>query len=159
MEKSVLDALFQKYYNEAKLYAFTLCKDVTLAEEFVSEAFYRALRAKDMQEHSFKYWLLRVCRNLWIDHLRRKKRHTELNENHADGNDDSVADKLIKSEEYAALYKAIAMLSEPYRETVILFYFEKLKISDISELTERTQDSVKVILYRAREKLKKLLEV
>lgn len=45
MKSDVINELFSKYYNEALLYTMSICKDKTLAEDIVSEAFFKALTA------------------------------------------------------------------------------------------------------------------
>ena len=48
-------------------------------------------------------------------------------------------------------------LPEKYRTVVHLFYFEELSIASIAKITEKSENTVKSQLSRAREKLKKLL--
>ena len=40
----------------------------------------------------------------------------------------------------------------------MLFYFEQQSISNIAEIVAKSEVNIKVTLYRAREKLKELLE-
>lgn len=155
MDKDSLDKLYKKYYSQVKLYALTLCRDVQLAEDITAEAFYRALFSDAKCGESFKFWLLRVCRNLFYDHIRKAKKHVKLDENSAH---DDGAERLIRREEYAALYRAVGLLEPSYREAVVLFYFEELHIKEISQITGWSEESVKVTLHRARHKLKQILE-
>ena len=71
---------------------------------------------------------------------------------------ESIADKYIKKEEYAALYKAIDKLDTFYREIIILHYFEDLKFKEIGEIIGKTEEQVKSAAYEARQKIKKILE-
>ncbi len=155
MKKDVFEELFKEHYGGAVLYTYSLCRDYALAEDIVSNAFYKALKNLD-DTASFRYWLLRVCKNAVVDAARKKKRATNLTEEIADGTD--VAEEYILNEEYRALYRAIELLSDEYRETITLFYFEELSIREIARLVEKTEENVKVILYRARQKLKLLME-
>lgn len=157
MKNEVVDKLYKLYYSEAKLYAFSLCHNFELAEEIVSHSFFKAIMSLNEEKDGFKFWLFKVCRNSYFDHLRRNKKQCELNENSATTACE-LADELIEREEYAALYHAIDLLPEIYREVVRLHYFDGLKISEIANLTEQTEDNVKVLLFRARGKLKTMLE-
>ena len=47
MKNEVLEELFKKYYNEAKLYVASLCRDSALADEIVSSSFYKAFTKLD----------------------------------------------------------------------------------------------------------------
>ena len=46
-----------------------------------------------------------------------------------------------------------------WAEDITLFYFERLSVKEIAGITGKTPDNVKVILCRARESLRKKLEV
>ncbi len=160
IDNDVLERLFKEYYNEAKLYTYSLTRDVHLAEDIVMDAFYKAVMAVDKGEDNFKFWLLRVCRNKFVDYTRKSKRLTPLDPtSHDVGVEDNEIDKIIKDEEYAALYRAIGLLDGMYREAITLYYFERLSIQEISKIIDKTPEYVRVILMRAKQKLKSILEV
>ena len=156
MKNEAIENLFKKYFNEAKLYVVTLCHDAALAEDIVSDSFYKAFTRIDEEKESFKFWLFKVCRNAYFDYLKRAKRNAELTENLA--NDADVASDIIKDEEYKALYRAISLLKDNYREVIQLYYFDELSVSEIAGITEQSIENVKVQMYRARMKLKDILE-
>ena len=74
MEKDILEQLYRKYYKVAFVYAISICGDISLAEDLVSEAFIKADISLPDDVPSFKYWLFKVCKNLWIDYIRKHKR-------------------------------------------------------------------------------------
>ena len=156
MKHDVIEDLFLKHYNDALLYTLSLTKNYSLAEEIVSDAFYTALKTGDGEVTSFKAWMLKVCRNLYLNRLRKQSRLEELDENIADKSE-SVLEKIIRKEEYRALYHAISLLTPSYKEAITLFYFEDLSIKDIALVTGKREAVVKVTLFRGREALKKIL--
>ena len=156
MKHDVIQELFQKYYNDALLYTLSLTKSYPLAEEIVSDAFYTALKTADGEVQSFKAWMLRVCRNLFLNSKRKSKRLTELDESMADDGENAL-EGIIRKEEYLALYRAISLLNASYKEVITLFYFEDLSIKEISSVIGKSEEVVKVSLYRGREALKKIL--
>ena len=158
MKNEVLEELFKKYYNEAKLYVASLCRDYALADEIVSSSFYKAFTKLDEAGNNFKFWLFKVCRNTYFDMLRRRGRLTALSESMASEEDGDLADRLIKQEEYAALYRAISLLKENLREVIELYYFGEMSVAEIAGITEESTANVKVMLYRGRMKLKQILE-
>lgn len=83
---------------------------------------------------------------------------TPQDESVADGRKAAI-DEMIEDERYRALYRAVELLDDVHREAITLFYFEEQSVKQIAEITGKTQDHVKVILFRARKKLKSLLEV
>ena len=156
MKHDVIEELFSKYYNDALLYTLSLTKSCPLAEEIVSDAFYTALKTADDKVNNFKAWLLKVCRNLYLNSLRRSKRITELDERLADQSETAL-ERIIRNEEYRALYHAISLLNSSYKEIITLFYFEDLSVKDIAVVTGKSETVVKVTLFRGREALKKIL--
>ncbi|HIU21494.1 MAG TPA: sigma-70 family RNA polymerase sigma factor [Candidatus Limadaptatus stercorigallinarum] len=157
MKNEAIERLFKKYYNEAKLYVAALCHDEALAEDIVSESFYKAFTRIDEEKESFKFWLLKVCRNAYFDYLKKNRRLSALHDNMAADTAD-LAEKVIEDEEYRALYRAIALLKDNYREVILLYYFDELSVSEIAGITEQSVQNVKVLMYRARMKLKEILE-
>lgn len=158
MKSDAIEALFRKHYNEALLYMLSLCKDKSTAEEMVSEAFFKALETADGEIRNFKSWLLTVCRNLFYNEQRRCRRHEDLSDE-LSGERDALIDEIIRRDDYRALYRAIGLLPQLQAEVITLFYFEGLSVNEIAEITGKTSDHVKVILFRAREALRKKLEV
>ena len=67
MKNDAFERLFKKYYNEAKLYVTALSRNEALAEDIVSESFVKAFNLIDEEKESFKFWLLKVCRNAYFD--------------------------------------------------------------------------------------------
>ena len=159
MKPDIIDQLFSQYYNEALLYTVSLCRNRTVAEDIVSTAFFKALTMSDDSVRDFKPWLLTVCRNEFISICRKSSRFTgeDIPEDLADGREDLV-DSVIRREEYRSLYRAIDLLPDTQREAVLLFYFSGASIRDISEITGKSETNTKVLLCRAREKLKKIME-
>lgn len=159
MKPDIIDQLFSQHYNEALLYTISLCRNRTVAEDIVSSAFFKALTLADDSIHNFKPWLLTVCRNEFISICRKNSRLTgeDIPENLADDREE-VIESIIRREEYRSLYRAIGLLPDTQREAVMLFYFSGLPIKSISEVTGKSKTNTKVLLCRAREKLRKIME-
>lgn len=159
MKSDVIDQLFSQYYNEALLYTISLCRNRTVAEDIVSNAFFKALTLSEDSIRDFKPWLLTVCRNEFISICRKNSRFTgeEIPEDLADGQEE-VIEGIIRKEEYRSLYRAIGLLPDTQKEVVTLFYFSRLSIKSISEITGKSETNVKVLLCRARDKLRSIME-
>lgn len=157
MKNDTIEILFKKYYNEAMLYVFSLCHNRALSEDIVSESFYKAFATIDEEKDGFKYWLLKVCRNAYFDYIRKNKRLSVITDD-LNSDEESLIDSVIRQEEYRALYKAVSMLKENYREVVRLYYFDGLSVAEIAGITSQSIENVKVQMFRARTKLKEILE-
>ncbi len=159
MKPDIIDQLFSQYYNEALLYTISLCRNRTVAEDIVSDAFYKALTLADDSIRDFKPWLLTVCRNEFISACRKSSRFTgeEIPEDLPDDREE-VIEGIIRREEYRSLYRAIGLLPDAQKEVVTLFYFSGLPIRSISDITGKSETNIKVLLCRARDKLRTVME-
>ena len=159
MKTDIVDQLFSQYYNEALLYTISLCRNQTVAEDIVSNAFFKALTLADDSVRNFKPWLLTVCRNEFISTCRKNSRFTgeEIPEELADDREE-VIESIIRKEEYRSLYRAIGLLPDTQKEVITLFYFSGLPVKSISEITGKSETNIKVLLCRAREKLRMIME-
>ncbi len=159
MKPDIIDQLFSQYYNEALLYTISLCRNRTVAEDIVSDAFFKALTLADNSIRDFKPWLLTVCRNEFISACRKSSRFTgeEIPEDLPDDREE-VIEGIIRREEYRSLYRAIGLLPDAQKEVVTLFYFSGLPVKTISEITGKSETNIKVLLCRARGKLRSIIE-
>lgn len=79
MKNDELELLFKNYYHILFIYALSLTKNQADAQDLVSETFLKAYLSYDDTKGNFKTWIYKVCKNLFIDSIRKKKRL--LNEN------------------------------------------------------------------------------
>ena len=154
-----MEKLYREYYREVYLYALSLCKDYHLAQDLTAEAFYRAYLSVDEAETYIKYWLFKVCKNLYVDFLRKNREdsYTEPREL-SQGEENSPLEKLIKGEENRRLYSAILRLGEGSREILILYYFGGYSVKEIAKVRRMTENAVKTTLFRARRQLRSDME-
>lgn len=107
---------------------------------------------------SFQYWLLRVCKNLWIDHCRRRKHLTSDEPLSVIPDPVTPELKYIQDEQRRALWKAIAALSPTDRELVTLHYFSGLPLNEIAPLIDKSYDAVRQRMTRLRQRLRQEME-
>ena len=159
MKNSTFEELYKKYSSELYLYAFALCKNEYTAQELVSDTFYKVLLSLDDERIEIKYWLFRVCKNIWIDSLRRKRREFLFYEDDVEipVKDDCI-DNLIVKEKYNELYKQIMNLSLNYRVVIILYYFCNMPLKVISEHLNMSPGAVRTLIFRARQSLKNYIK-
>lgn len=160
IKNDIVEELFAKYYNELLLYMLAICRDEHIAEDVVSTAFFKALQSAEDSVKDFKLWLLAVCRNEYFTLCRKKKRFSEvpLDERTADNSCD-VLERIIRDDEYRALYRAISLLPPEQKEVITLFYFSAVPVRSIAGIMGKSESNIKVMLHRARINLKSILEV
>lgn len=158
MEPDILEQLYRRCYGPAVLYVLSLCGDPGLAEDIVSDAFIKAYLTLPEETPSFQYWLYRVCKNLWIDHLRRQRFHVGEDALWNLADHDTPESRYIRTEQKKALWNAIAALSPLDRELVTLHYFSGLPLNQIAPLLGKSYAAVRQRLTRLRHTLRQRME-
>lgn len=157
MKPDILEQLYRKYYKEAYLYVYGLCRNREQAEDIVADAFIKAFLSIEEDSGRFRYWLLIVCRNLWIDSLRKNKQQGDFPEGPiADDKPDPLS-QVLKQEQNKALYAGMMQLPQTDRELLILHYFSGCTMEEIGLMRGFKTNAVKTRIFRARQKLKNLL--
>jgi RNA polymerase sigma-70 factor (ECF subfamily) len=153
------EVLYKKYSAELYIYALSLCKDHHLSQDLVSESFFKALLSIEDSQNYIKYWLFRVCKNLYIDHLRKNKylQDIEISINELLVEDNTL-DKIILNEERRKVYYEILKLRTSYKEIITLYYYCNFTMQEISSIVGISQGAARTLLSRARKKLKEILE-
>ncbi len=70
-----------------------------------------------------------------------------------------LEEQMISGEEKQLVQRAVSGLPERYRLPVLLFYMEELKLSEIAQVLNIPEGTVKSRLFKAKKLLKKELEV
>ena len=158
MEPDILEQLYSRYYPGAMLYCITLCGDLHLAEDLVADAFVKAYLSLPNDVPSFQYWLCRVCKNLWIDHCRRKK-HLASSDALETATDHNTPEAVfLRKEQHRVLWRAIAALPPPDRELLVLHYFSGLPLKEIAPIIGKSHAAVRQRMVRLRTALKQEME-
>lgn len=131
-------------------------KDVHLAEDAVQETLIKAWRNADKfrGDGSEITWITRIAINVCKSYLRapwkrRRAPAEELERLFAPTADPQVDD---------ALPRAILALSRPYREVIILYYYQELKAREIADILQVDVSTVTARLSRARKQLREALK-
>ena len=157
-EKDILELLYSRYYSSALLYCMALCGSRETAEDLVSDAFIKAYLSLPDEIPSFQYWLLRVCKNLWIDELRKRKRTVNLEAMHVTAEEETPEARYLKTERSRCLWNIIRQLPAADREILTLHYFSGMQLKDISQILGKSYPAVRQRLVRLRQTIKKQME-
>ena len=159
MDSDLLEELFRKYYRPAVLYCLRLCGDGHLAQDIASDAFVKAYLSLPNDVPSFRYWLLRVCRNLWIDHLRKEK--WVVSEEPLQYLSDQTTPETVylQQERSRYLWRAISELPPLDQELLTLHYFSGLSLQETAILIGKSYPATRQRMVRLRQTLKQRMEV
>ncbi|MXP78636.1 sigma-70 family RNA polymerase sigma factor [Lachnospiraceae bacterium WCA-9-b2] len=160
MEKDILEQLYRIHTKAVYLYLYTLCHNHDLAEDLMQETFLRALCSLEIARSELLPWLLTVARNLYLDTWRREKRlEKEIERRKMETvTGEGILEMMIQKERNQNLYQAIQKLKDIEREAVVLYYFAGISQEEIGSILNLSYGNTRVILYRAKKNLKKLLE-
>ena len=158
MEPRTLEELYRRYAGELYLYAYSLCQNEAQAQDLTAEAFCRALLALDGADVGWRSWLYKVCRNLWLDQVRRSRRLAPEPPGPELAAEGDVLEELLQEERRRAVYRAVQALSPVDREIVTLHYYGGLSLKEAGEAMGLTPGAARTLLCRARKKLKSRLE-
>ncbi len=158
MGPDILESLYLEHYAPALLYCIALCGDEQLAQDLVSDAFVKAYLSLPDRIPSFRWWLLRVCRNLWIDHLRKRTKDQTSGSLEHIAAPDTPESIYIRNELSRILWQALRTLQVQDRELVTLHYFSGLTLKDAAELLGIPYTAVRQRMVRLRHTLKIYME-
>ena len=161
-DREAFGALVEKYRDNVYRLAYRMCGNAYDADEAAQEAFVAAWRALPnfRGDAKFSTWLYRLTTNAAIDVMRREKRHKAVGDGEmvdlAD-DADSPQETVERTEQQEAVQKALAALSEEYREVLLLRYMEELDYAEIAEVLQLPSGTVKSRINRAKAALKTAL--
>ena len=144
-------------------YLVYMTKDVTLAEDLSQEVFLRMFLHLDKfrGEANVRTWGLRIARNVFLSYAK-KKQPVLLEEQEwaqlPDLNNGQPEEEALKKEEAERIRHCLMCLSEQERTILLLRDFQELSYEDIGEIMDFTTEVVKVRIFRARRKFRKIYE-
>lgn len=152
--------IYETYYKPLYMYALSLIGNKQDAEDLLQETFVKAyLSYKDTG--SIKYWLITVLRNEFLNLQRKRKKEILDGGNnflaHEVMDEDILAD-LIKREEHRHLFCEIQKLPIQLKEILIESVYFQMKDDEIGKLHGLTNDNVRKIRSRAKQKLIKRMK-
>lgn len=161
-DREAFGALVEQYRDNVYRLAYRMCGNAYDADEAAQEAFVAAWRALPnfRGDAKFSTWLYRLTTNAAIDVMRREKRHQTVGDGEmmelAD-DADSPQETVERTEQQETVQKALATLSEEYREVLLLRYMEELDYAEIAEVLQLPSGTVKSRINRAKAALKTAL--
>lgn len=169
-DSSAMEELFARFQKPLFNFFYRMLGRRETAEDLVQETFIKLCRFGYTfrgSDAKFTTWLYSVAGNQCRDYLRHSARRPEvpvadLEQNHTDdisdvpapAGDSPVEDHLIRMETRAAIEAAIESLPEKERMAIILREYQGLEYKEIAEALNSPIGSVKVLIFRARQRLR-----
>jgi RNA polymerase sigma-70 factor, ECF subfamily len=159
-DQEALATLYSASFDKIFRFIYYRVNHLETAEDLTEEVFIKAFNGltKVKKTASFQPWLYQIARNTVIDYYRSKKEVVDLGEvEDILEHDDGIIDTLSLEADSKILLTLLNELPAEQRIVIKLKFFEELSNPEIAELLHKSEGAVRVIQFRALNKLKELL--
>jgi len=169
-DPEVFGEIFDRYYNPIFGYILKRVGNVHIAQDIVSETFFKALDRLwqfRWRNISIGSWLYRIATNEMNQYFRKQKHQPHSLDSLLEEKDFELQDKidilkeiieqereLAQAKKWQVVRRHIEVLPEKYQEVLVLRYFENKKIREIAEILGKKEGTIKSLLSRATNQLK-----
>jgi RNA polymerase sigma-70 factor, ECF subfamily len=154
-DKGAFVELYTRFRSRIYAYALRMVGDRERANDIFQETFTRIYQRREPERvvGNVSAYIFRTARNICLNTIRDAKPSTEVEDFHQ-----VVFQPSHENMELAQLVKtALELLPQHHREAFVLREYDGLSYQEIAEITGQTLASVKIHIFRAKEKLRKIL--
>lgn len=131
-------------------------------EDIAQDVFISAyinIKSYDSNKSEFSTWLFSIAKNKAINHIRRNKIKLFFGFVHQDTDITINAEVVMsKKQEYKLVLELVNALPSEYKTSCLLYFFNDLKIEQISVIENCSPGTIKSRLFRAKKILKNKME-
>jgi RNA polymerase sigma-70 factor (ECF subfamily) len=159
--------LYDRYFDVVFRFIYFRVNDRTLAEDFTSETFLRALRritSISYQGRDIGAWFVTIARNIVFDHAKSARHRLETPTADAIEGPIVGADAAPSTEaavlaalQSQKLMRAVAKLGDEQRECIVLRFVQGMSVSETAEIMGKKDGAIKALQHRAVRKLADLV--
>ena len=165
--QGAFEDLFQKYKTPVFNFVMRLLCNRADAEDVVAEVFMKLYthRHSYKPQAKFSTWLFTIARNTSISRVRARNRFTSLwvSSRQTDTYEEIAVpdsgplppERLSAQETAQVIQQAVGKLPDDQKEALILREYHNFKYEDIAVIMGCSLENVKILIYRARVKLRK----
>lgn len=152
MEQKVFEQYIWEYASNMYRLAFAMLHNREDAEDAVSEAVLRAYENRHSlrRQDSFKPWIMQITANEARKIYGKNKRFTPV--------EDMEAYMPSFQDEKHELWDVVMELKSVHREVIVLYFYERFTVKEISAVLRVPEGTVKSRISRGKKQLRKALE-
>ena len=158
----------QDFLDKVYQYAYRRCNTSHEAEDLCSDIVLAVLSAVQKQEDvdNFYAFVWTIARRVYADFSEKRSRaqqmvsieNEELSLPAKENEIDRFIEETAQREELRRIFAEIAFLSKAYREVMVLYYLDEMKVKDIAAKLGISETTVKQRLFSARNTVRKEVE-
>ena len=165
-DQAAFGELVRRYGDSVLGYLIRMIGNREQAEDLFQETFKRVHeKAHTLKGPQFRAWLFRIATNVALDGRRRSRRFKTISLNHQYENDNTdseqsgaiapadnssnPSEQALKAEQAEQVRRAIELLPERQRATLVLAYYQQLSYPDVAEVLGCSVGTVKTQMFRA----------
>ncbi len=155
--------LYDHYVTMVFRYLYHRVGDRTLAEDFTSETFVRALRRIDslsFQGRDVGAWLVTIGRNIVLDHVKSSRYRLEVTTadmRDADRGTEGPEEAVVSRLTHEQLLACIRQLNSEQQECISLRFLQGLSVAETAAVMGKKDGAIKALQHRAVRRLASLL--
>ena len=128
--------------------------------EMVFMKMWTNLKKYKKTKSTFSSWVFRIAHNLVVDHYRSAGGTVELSPAIEDQSKESQAPGMAERRlNNAILKQSLMRLKEDYQQILVLKFLDELKNDEIAMILGRSQNSLRILQFRALRALRKEMEI
>ena len=158
MDEPRFKSFFDQTARPLRSYLLGLCRDTMVCDDVFQESYVRFLQSTPgrIEESKWKSYLYAIATNILRDHWRYASRWKKTEQEADSGNPHMRFDEHLDARQGVEL--ALSKLSPRERSLVWLAYVEAYSHREIAEIMHVRENSVRVLLFRAKQKLAGILD-
>lgn len=158
MNEATFEEIYERTARPLWSYISRIAGSQTLADDLVQETFLRYLRLplKENDEAGIKSYLYKIATNLVYDHFRKTQRENKWRIFSTAEQESKIVYETLAEE--SDMMRVFHNLKPQERALLWLAYVEGYEHREIAAVLNLSTASIKVLLFRARRRLTRLLE-
>ncbi|MCR4284355.1 MAG: RNA polymerase sigma factor [Parcubacteria group bacterium] len=163
MKKRFLTA-YDDYAQNILRHIYFRVGNKELAEDLTQETFFKTWRyisEKDKEIANLKTFLYKVANNLIIDHYRQKNKITVAIDDISEefiATEAQQEKEIEKSFDKELIEASLLRLKDDQKQILVYRYIDDLSIPEISKLTGKTKENIRVIIHRGLKSLRETIK-
>lgn len=159
--EQALNRFYQLHSSRVYNFAYKRLSDGVDAAEVLNQVMMDVWRNAGRFEGRSKVttWLLGIAHHKVIDILRKRGRNPgeELTHDPEDDNTPTAMDLMLRAENADEVRQCLERLSDNHRQVVHLVFYEELPYSEIAQIMDCPEGTVKTRMFHAKQSLKQCL--